>query len=156
MKRLPKRLAAIPALITVGALLAAAATPEDALPFHERKEVAGLAVVFGAEPEPALTEEMQQLVWRVSTLDSEEAYSDMTDATVSISFEGEPYGPFDVRGVRRTPGQYQTRHIFTAVGEYTSVLTFKKGEESKSHSVDFNFRIGNRADLEIPRRGGTR
>ena len=28
---------------------------------HERKEVAGLMVLFGAEPEPALTEEVEFL-----------------------------------------------------------------------------------------------
>ena len=35
---------------------------------HERKEVAGLTVVFGAEPEPALTGELQYLRWRIQTL----------------------------------------------------------------------------------------
>ena len=31
---------------------------------HERKEVAGLMVLFGAEPESALTEEVEFLRWR--------------------------------------------------------------------------------------------
>jgi hypothetical protein len=155
MKRPLNRLAAIPALLAIGTLLTAAVLPDSVMPFHERKEVAGLAVVFGAEPEPALTEEMQQLVWRVSSLEDEEAYTDMADATVTITHEGESYGPFDVRGSRRNPGTYQTQHIFTAAGEYNSVLTFKKGEETESHSVDFDFRIRDRADLEIPRRGGS-
>ena len=39
------------AVVAMGATMAA----------HERKEVAGLDVVFGAEPEPALTGEMQFL-----------------------------------------------------------------------------------------------
>ena len=52
--------------------------------FHERKEVAGLAVVFGAEPEPALTDEMQFLRWRVSSLSDEEPYTDFQDAEVVI------------------------------------------------------------------------
>ena len=112
MKKPTKRFAAITALITSGVIVVAAATPDSVLPFHERKEVAGLAVVFGAEPEPALTDEMQNLMWRVSTLDGEEPYNDMTDATVTITFEGASFGPFDLRQVRSTPGQYQTRHVF--------------------------------------------
>lgn len=121
---------------------------------HERKEVAGLAVVFGAEPEPAITDEMQFLRWRVSTLADEKPYADFQDARVVIKRDGEEYGPFDVRGVRREPGQYQTRHIFTEPGEYESILTFRKGEDQTVHSVDFDFRIANRASLEIPKRRG--
>ncbi len=136
----------------VGAVALAMAPIEDGAVRHERKEVAGLAVVFGAEPEPALTEEMQFLRWRVSTLSDEEPYADFQDAKVTISRDGEEFGPFNVRGVRRTPGQYQTRHIFTEAGEYESVLSFRKGEEEAVHSVDFMFRIGERSELEIPKR----
>ena len=60
-------LAAVFVLAGVASVLLAAVTPETA-PFHERKEVAGLSIVFGAEPEPALTEEMQFLRWRVNSL----------------------------------------------------------------------------------------
>ena len=59
-----------------------------------------------------------------------------------------------MRGSRRDPGLYQTRHIFTAGGECESVLSFRKGEEEKVHTVDFTFRIRDRATLEIPRRKG--
>ena len=148
---------AIAAALSLSAamLLTAAVAPDDSAPPHERKEVAGLAVVFGAEPEPALTDELQNLVWRVSTLEDEEAYGDMTDAEVTVTREGHSYGPFEVRAVRRTPGQYQTRHIFTEAGEYDSVLRFRKGEDPETHSVDFKFRIVDRSELEIPgRRGG--
>ncbi len=51
-------------LVAVGAVVTAAAVPGSTAVFHETKEVAGLRVVFGAEPEPALTEEMQFLRWR--------------------------------------------------------------------------------------------
>ncbi len=119
---------------------------------HERKEVAGLAVVFGAEPEPALTEEKQFLRWRVSSLTDEKPYTDFQDAEVTISRDGQEYGPFSVRGSRRDPGLYQTQHIFTTPGEYESVLSFRKGEEETVHTVDFMFRIRDRATLEIPRR----
>ncbi len=124
---------------------------------HERKEVAGLAVVFGAEPEPALTEEMQYLRWRVSSLADEEPYTEFQDAEVTVTLDGEEYGPFPLRRQRRTPGLYQTQHIFTIAGEYDSVLRFRKGEEEEVHSVDFAFRIRDRASLEIPgRKGGGR
>ena len=136
----------------LGAVALAMAPINDAVVRHERKEVAGLAVVFGAEPEPALTEEMQFLRWRVSTLSDEEPYEDFQNAKVTVTRDGEEFGPFEVRGVRRTPGQYQTRHIFTEAGEYESVLSFRKGEDEAVHSVDFMFQINDRSELEIPKR----
>jgi hypothetical protein len=148
-----KKLVATFAVVGVTSILGATFAPDSALPFHERKEVAGLAIVFGAEPEPALTEEMQFLRWRVSTLDGEEAYTELS-GEVSISFGGVAQGSFPVGGVRGTPGSYQTRHIFTEPGEYSTVLTFKKGEAGESHTVDFNFNINDRSDLQLPRRRG--
>jgi hypothetical protein len=132
-----------------------AATPTAEAP-HERKEVAGLAVVFGAEPEPALTDEMQFLRWRVSDLESEEPYETFEDAKVVVTHEGTEYGPFTVRAMRRTPGTYQTQHIFTVPGEYTSVLSFRKGDDAAVHSVDFDFNIADRSSMELPprRKGG--
>lgn len=148
------RLLSIASLTAAAVIVLAAAAPDHAAVFHERKEVAGLAVVFGAEPEPALTEEMQFLRWRVSSLDTDEPYAEISAAEVTVVRNGEEFGPFQVRPARGTPGLYQTRHIFTEPGEYQSVLTFRKGESQAVHSVDFAFRIGDRADLEIPRRRG--
>ena len=135
-------------------IVTAASFSDSTVVFHERKEVAGLAVVFGAEPEPALTDEMQYLRWRVSSLADEEPYTDFEDAKVTIKRDGEDFGPFTVRAVRRNPGQYQTQHIFTAAGEYESVLSFRKGEDKEVHTVDFSFRIRDRETLEIPGRKG--
>ncbi len=144
-------------LVAVGAVVTAAALPGGATMFHERKEVAGLAVTFGADPEPAFTEEMQSLSWRIRSLADEEAYTDLQDAEAIIKRDGEEFGPFPVRGSRRDPGLSQTRHIFTAGGEYESVLSFRKGDDEKVHTVDFTFRIRDRASLEIPpRKGGGR
>ncbi len=155
MRTQATRLAAPAALFVVMSVTVGAVLPTDGPFFHERKEVAGLAVVFGAEPEPAITDEIQFLRWRVSTLEGEEPYGDFTDAEVTIMKDGEEFGPFAVRGVRGSPGQYQTRHIFTEVGEYGSVLSFKKGDDSEVHSVDFDFNINDRSSMEIPgRRGG--
>jgi len=140
-------------LVAVAAMVTATASV-NGMPMHERKEVAGLAIVFGAEPEPALTEEMQFLRWRVSTLDDQEPYGDFQDASVVITRDGETFGPFAVRGIRREPGNYQTRHIFTEGGEYESVLSFRKGDEEMAHTVDFTFNINDRSDLEIPKRRG--
>ena len=141
-------------LVAVGAVVTAAALPGSATVFHETKEVAGLAVTFGAEPEPALTEEMQFLRWRIRSLADEEVYTDLQDAEAIIKRDGEEFGPFRVRGSRRSPGLYQTQHIFTVGGEYESVLSFRKGEDEKVHTVDFTFRIRDRASLEIPPRKG--
>ena len=145
-------LAGLLALVAFGPVLKTADFAGDAEMVHERKEIAGLAVVFGAEPEPALTEEMQFLRWRVSSLADEKPYSDFQDAKVTISRDGEEYGPFPVRGSRRDPGLYQTGHIFTAAGEYESELSFRKGEAEKVHTVEFSFRIRDRASFEIPPR----
>ncbi len=141
-------------LVAVGAVVTAAAVPGSTTMFHETKEVAGLRVTFGAEPEPALTEEMQFLRWRIRSLADEEVYTDLQDAEAVIKRDGEEFGPFRVRGSRRNPGLYQTQHIFTVGGEYESVLSFRKGEDEKVHTVDFTFRIRERATLEIPRRKG--
>src|SRR3989304_5163477 len=70
---------------------------------HERKVVAGLSVVFGAEPEPALTDEMQFLRWRISSVADSTAYTDLQDATATVTRDGQPYGPFPVRPGRRGP-----------------------------------------------------
>lgn len=145
-------LAAVFVLAGVASVLLAAVTPETA-PFHERKEVAGLSIVFGAEPEPALTEEMQFLRWRVSSLEGGEPYTVLSGEVV-ISFGGEEQGTFPVRRIRGTPGSYETRHIFTDPGEYETVLSFKKGEAEEVHTVDFNFNINERSTLELPRRRG--
>ena len=149
-----KKVMAAAALFGIATVLTAAIAPDTSLAFHERKEVPGPAVVFGAEPEPALTEEIQFLAWKVNSLATEEPYADFKDAEVTITRDGETFGPFPLRGVRGTPGRYQTRHIFTEVGEYESVLSFKKGEEAEVHSVDFKFNINDRADMEIPKRRG--
>lgn len=157
MKRPDRRqLMAVATTLAATTTVLAAAVPDTSMPFHERKEVAGLAVVFGAEPEPALTDEVQFLRWRVSTLSDQEPYTELTDARVTISKDGEEFGPFDLRSVRSTPGQYQTRHVFTEPGEYGSVLAFMKGDDDEVHTVDFNFSINARASLEIPRRRGGR
>ncbi len=149
-----KKLASLLGLVATASILVAAIAP-DTVPFHERKEVAGLAIVFGAEPEPALTEEMQFLRWRVSSLADQEPYTDLEDAEVTIKRNGTEFGPFGLRGVRGTPGQYQTQHLFTEAGEYESVLSFRKGEEAQVHTVDFTFNIRDRATMQIPtRRGG--
>jgi hypothetical protein len=150
MMKTHKKLASLLGLVATASILVAAIAP-DTVPFHERKEVAGLAIVFGAEPEPALTEEMQFLRWRVSSLETEDPYTEFS-GEVAITFDGQALGSFPIRGMRGSPGQYQTRHIFTAEGEYETLVSFKKGDAEEVHTVDFNFNIADRGDLELPRR----
>ena len=138
--------------VVATAIVTGAASSSDERMLHERKVVAGLAVVFGAEPEPALTEERQFLRWRVSSLADQEAYEHLEDTEVTIKRNGQEFGPFAVRGARRDPGLYQTQHLFTEAGEYESVLSFHKGEEEEVHTVAFMFNIRDRATLEIPDR----
>ena len=138
--------------VAATAIVTGAASSSDEGMLHERKVVAGLAVVFGAEPEPAITDERQFLRWRVSSLAEQEPYEDLEDAEVTIKLDDEVFGPFGVRGARGTPGLYQTQHLFTDAGEYESVLSFRKGEEGEVHTVAFTFNIRDRATLEIPGR----
>jgi len=155
MKPWHMRAATLATMLVVAIIVLGAASPDSRLFFHERKEVAGLAIVFGAEPEPALTEEIQFLRWRVISLADGQPYTELTGAQVRITKNGQGFGPYSLRGVRGSPGQYETRHLFTELGDYESVLSFKKGEEPTLHTVDFRFSINDRAELEIPgRRGG--
>ena len=139
-------------LLAATVIATGAAYSSDGTMPHERKEVAGLSVLFGAEPEPALTGEMQFLRWRVTSLADREPYRDLEDAQGTIKRNGAEFGPFGVRGARGDPGLYQTQHIFTEAGEYESVLSFRKGEEEEVHTVAFTFNIRDRATLEIPGR----
>lgn len=136
-----------PKTAIIAFLLLLMASPSSA---HERKEVAGMMVVFGAEPEPAVTEERQELVWRFRLLESEEPVGDLENLEAVVVHDGTEYGPFQVRGSRREPGTYRTVRIFTATGDYSVSLTFTKAGETDSHSVDFDFRIANRNELAIP------
>ena len=138
--------------VAATAIVTGAAFSSDESVLHERKVVAGLSVLFGAEPEPALTEELQFLRWRIRSLAEEEPYRDLEDAEVTIKHDGAEFGPFGVRGARGDPGLYQTQHLFTEAGEYESVLSFRKGEEEEVHTVSFMFNIRDRATLEIPGR----
>ncbi len=127
-------------------LLLLMAVPSSA---HESKEIAGMRVVFGAEPEPALTEERQELVWRFRSLESEEPVGDLENLEAVIVREGTEFGPFQVRGSRREPGTYRTMRIFAAAGDYSVQLTFAKAGEAERHSVAFDFRIADRSELTI-------
>ena len=128
-------------------LVASLAGPAAA---HDRKEVAGLEVVFGAEPEPALTGEMQYLRWRFRSTDTKQPFADLEELRAVVKRAGKDYGPFQCRTSPRDPGMAQTVHIFTAAGDYEAVLTFKKKGESQLHTVAFPFGIRNRKELEIP------
>jgi hypothetical protein len=115
---------------------------------HERKEVAGLEVVFGAEPEPALNGEKQFLRWRF--LKDKQPFGDIEEMTASVKRNGKTFGPFTGRVTAREPGVVATQHIFTSVGEYEATLTFKKKGDATVYTVTFPFKIGDRKTLEIP------
>ena len=115
---------------------------------HERKQVAGLEVVFGAEPEPALNGEKQFLRWRF--LKDKQPFGDIEEMSATVKRNGKTFGPFVGRMTAREPGVVATQHIFTSVGEYEATLTFKKKGDPTVHSITFPFKIGDRKTLEIP------
>ena len=136
-------------LVVAGMVTIVSLVPSTAVA-HERKEVAGLSVLFGAEPEPALTGRVQFLRWRFRAIDSEEPFSDLEDLAVVITRNGQDYGPFESRVSRLEPGLVQTQHIFTAAGEYDVVLSFRESGSEDTHSVASTYLIRDRQDLEIP------
>ena len=136
--------APVAGIVTVVSLVPATAVA------HERKEVAGLMVLFGAEPEAALTEEVEYLRWRFTSPESHEPFTELEEVSAAITRNGREFGPFEARSTRRDPGLRQTRHIFSEPGEYDVVLTFKKAGDPTVHSIAFAFMIRNRKDLEIP------
>lgn len=115
---------------------------------HERKEVAGLEVVFGAEPEPAINGDKQFLRWRF--LKDKQPFGDIEAPAATVKRDGKTYGPFTGRMSPREPGVVATQHIFTSAGEYEATLSFKKKGEPTLHTITFAFKIGDRKQLEIP------
>jgi hypothetical protein len=130
----------------VGALLVALYAAPSA---HERKEVAGIDVVFGAEPEPAITGEMRYLRWRFIAKDKT-PFAEIEGASAIVKHGGKTFGPFPGRTSAREPGLVATQHIFTMAGEYEATLTFKKKGDAATHTVTFPFKIADRKTLEIP------
>lgn len=119
---------------------------------HETKEVAGLEVTFGAEPEPALTGELQFLRWRFRSKETKQPFADLEQPiSATVKRDGKDYGPFVGRTSPRDLGLVQTQHIFTAPGEYETTLTFKKKGDAQTHSIVFTFRVQDRKELEIPK-----
>ena len=116
---------------------------------HERKEVAGLEVVFGAEPEPALNGEKQFLRWRFLSKDKT-PFGDIEEMSATVKRGDKTFGPFTGRMTMREPGLVATQHIFTSAGEYEATLTFKKKGDATVHSVTFPFKIADRKTIEIP------
>ena len=133
----------------VGIVTVVSLVPSSAVA-HERKEVAGLTVLFGAEPEPALTEEIEFLRWRFTSPESNEPFDDLEEVSAVITRNGREVGSYEAGRGRRDPGLRQTRHIFVEPGAYDVVLTFKKTGDPTVHSVGFTFTINDRKDLEIP------
>lgn len=131
---------------TLGLVVAAACATVAA---HERKEVAGLEVVFGAEPEPALTGEKQFLRWRFLSKDKT-PFGEIEEMSATVKRNGKTFGPFTGRMTAREPGVVATQHIFTSAGDYEATLTFKKKGDATVHSVTFPFKIADRKTLEIP------
>ena len=117
---------------------------------HERKEVAGLSVLFGAEPEPALTEEVEWLRWRFTSLETDEPFTDIELAHAIVKLDDQEYGPFELNGPGNQPGLQQSRHIFTAAGEYEAVLSFTKKGDPTPHTLAFTYHVSDRGDLSIP------
>ena len=117
---------------------------------HESREIGGMKVVFGGEPEPVLDGEICFLTWRFSDLKTEEPVATLEDLSAKIQFDGKEFGPFYARGSRRNPGTYQTRHIFTTPGDGDVTLSFKKAESDEVLTLTLPFAVQSRKSIEIP------
>ena len=91
-------------LVVIGTFVTLSLVPSTAVA-HERKEVAGLVVFFGAEPDPALTEEIECLRWRFTSQESNEPFNELADVSAVITQNGRKFGPFEARGGRRDPSK---------------------------------------------------
>ena len=78
----------------VGIVTVVSLVPSSAVA-HERKEVAGLTVLFGAEPEPALTEEIEFLRWRFTSPESNEPFDDLEEVSAVITRNGREVGSYE-------------------------------------------------------------
>lgn len=117
---------------------------------HESREIGGMKVVFGGEPEPVLDAEICFLTWRFSDLKTEEPVATLEDVSAMIEFDGKEFGPFYARGSRRNPGTYQTRHIFTTPGDGDVTLSFKKAGSDEVLILTLPFAVQSRKSIEIP------
>jgi hypothetical protein len=117
---------------------------------HERREIAGMQVVFGGEPEPVLDGEICFLRWRFSDSKTEEPVGTLESLSATIRFDGKEFGPFEARGSRRDPGTYQTQHIFRKPGEGEVTLSFKKAASDEGLTLSLPFTVHSRKSIEIP------
>ncbi len=117
---------------------------------HETRDIAGMQVVFGGEPEPVLDGEICFLRWRFSDLKTEEPVATLEALSATIQFDGKEFGPFEARGSRRNPGTYQTRHIFTTPGDGDVTLSFKKAGSDEVLTLTLPFAVHPRKSIEIP------
>ena len=117
---------------------------------HESREIAGMQVVFGGEPEPVLDGEICFLRWRFSDLKTEEPVAALEAVSAKIQFDGKEFGPFEARGSRRNPGTFQSQHIFTKPGEGEVTLSFKKAASDEVLTLTLPFTVRSRKSIEIP------
>ncbi len=118
---------------------------------HDRKNVDGISVLFGGEPEPMVNDERQFLRWKFTDVDTNELITDLEALEAVVTFAGEEAGTFTARGPRRDPGLYRTTHIFSIPGEGKVTLSFKREGNDKIYTVTFSFSVDSRKELEIPR-----
>ena len=117
---------------------------------HEQNKVDGMNVLFGTEPEPAMSEERQYLRWRITDAETSEPVSGLEEARVTITVGENEYGPFEARTSPREPGMYQTAHIFTTKVAGEAKFSFKKAGEDDLYSITFPLRVFAREEFEIP------
>jgi hypothetical protein len=117
---------------------------------HESRDIGGMNMVFGGEPEPMFTGEKQFLRWRLTELKTDEPVSDLEDMQVTVKIDGKEYGPFEARESWQSAGTYQTMLIFTQAGDGTATLNYKGTEKVKSFSESFQFSVRARETISIP------
>ena len=79
-----------------------------------------------------------------------EPFTDIEEASAIVKLDGQEHGPFQLHRQRNQPGLRHSMHIFTPVGEYETVLSFKKKGDPATHTFAFTYRIWDRKDLSTP------
>lgn len=108
--------------LVVAALLLTAVTPASLA--HERKALGSWSVVFGMTPEPVFTGQFYKTTWRFVDAQGNPVRN-LKELTVTILYDGKPYGPFVVSEAHGDPGLYETATIFERAGSYRFILNGK-------------------------------
>ena len=111
------------------------------------------AVLFGASPEPLLTEEVHKLEMQITLKENGSLFSGIKDAQAVLVKKGQELKTFAMPESAvwsKGEGWYESEvFIPTLNGEYNANVTFSF--DGKKYSLQFSEYVNNRAAIQIPK-----